>query len=138
LIRSALTCTALEARAIFGVLYISLPLQMSFARLLIPAAQAPPNPPSPVIASVTWDFESLTPMAQESDLFPLTWADNDHLYTAWGDGWGFSRWSIFKWASKKSLGVSRVLGLPPLYSGTDLWSGIASHTASFASTESST
>ena len=44
--------------------------------------------------------------------------NDDHQYTAWGDGWGFA-----VSGTKKSLGVSRVSGLKSSYSGTDLWSG---------------
>jgi Domain of unknown function (DUF4185) len=109
--------------AIVVVLYAALLLQPPSMASAARPAQSPPYPPSPVIASVSWDFEGLTRKAQESDLFPLTWADDDDLYTAWGDGWGFSGWKIFKWVTKKALGVSRVSGNPPAYTGTDLWSG---------------
>jgi hypothetical protein len=57
--------------------------------------------------------------ALESDLFPLTWADDGHLYTAWGDGWGFS-----ETGDKKNLGVSRIRGTGDNFRGEDLWSGV--------------
>jgi hypothetical protein len=86
-------------------------------------ATYPPYPVSPVIESITWDFKNLTRAAEESDLFPVTWAADNNLYTAWGDGWGFTGWPVLRW-KKKYLGVSRVSGGPGDYVGTDLWSGI--------------
>jgi hypothetical protein len=81
-----------------------------------------PYPPSPVIKNVTWDFKNLTRAAEESDLFPVTWAGDNNLYTAWGDGWGFTGWHLLRW-TKKYLGVSRISGGPNDSVGTDLWSG---------------
>jgi hypothetical protein len=85
-------------------------------------AAHPPYPPSPVIGNVTWDFKNLTRAAEESDLFPITWAADNNLYTAWGDGWGFTGWRLLKW-TKKYLGVSRISGEPSAYAGADLWFG---------------
>lgn len=85
--------------------------------LEVVSAPNPPYPLSPVIESVTWDFTSLSRAARGSDLFPLTWADDNNLYTAWGDGWGFS-----ESGSKKSSGVSAISGPPTSFIGTDLWS----------------
>lgn len=79
--------------------------------------QEPPYPASPIITEITWDYDSLKRSARESDLFPMTWADDDNLYTAWGDGWGFS-----ESGRKCYLGVSRVSGFPPNHTGVDLWS----------------
>jgi hypothetical protein len=47
-----------------------------------------PYPPSPVITGIEW-ATSATQDADGSDLWPMTWSDDDSLYTAFGDGWGF-------------------------------------------------
>jgi hypothetical protein len=46
-------------------------------------------PPSPVIAGLTLDWSTHQRHALGSDNWQLTWADDDHLYGAWGDGGGF-------------------------------------------------
>ncbi|MBU1089874.1 DUF4185 domain-containing protein, partial [Patescibacteria group bacterium] len=54
--------------------------------------------------------------ASGSDNWPITWADDDNQYTAWGDGWGFR-----ESGDKKSLGVSKVSGSSASsFTGTDL------------------
>ena len=70
-----------------------------FFRLIAGAAQdARPRgvlacafyPPSPVIKGVSWaPKESIVRKAKGSDNWPITWGDDDHLYTAYGDGNGF-------------------------------------------------
>jgi CubicO group peptidase (beta-lactamase class C family) len=57
----------------------------------------PPYPQSPVITAITWaPVSSITRLAtggkkrDGSDNWPMTWADDDNLYTAYGDGYGFS------------------------------------------------
>jgi len=82
-------------------------------------AQTAPYSPSPVIESISWDFNGLTRAAIGSDLFPLTWSDDDNLYTSWGDGWGFGGL-----ATKQLLGVSRLSGGPTDYVATDLWTEV--------------
>jgi hypothetical protein len=54
-----------------------------------PARAEPPYPPSPVIEAVRYDRSSAARAAPGSDNWPTTWADDGHLYTAWGDGGGF-------------------------------------------------
>src|SRR6266849_4380956 len=53
------------------------------------AAASSPYPPSPVIESITWHWETHRTAALGSDLWPITWAADGHLYAAWGDGGGF-------------------------------------------------
>jgi len=50
---------------------------------------SPPYPPSPVIAGVTFDQSTWIKAAPGSDQFGTTWAADDNLYLAWGDGGGF-------------------------------------------------
>lgn len=78
-----------------------------------------PYPRSPVIQNIRWNFERVIRAAAGSDLFPLTWADDGHLYTTWGDGWGFA-----ESGSKRFLGVSSLMGDPAALTAQDLWSGV--------------
>ena len=48
-----------------------------------------PYPPSAVITGVTFDWSTHVRLAPGSDNWPITWADDDHQYTCWGDGGGF-------------------------------------------------
>ncbi len=64
-----------------------------------------PYPPSPVIRGIHWaPKESIIRKARGSDTWPLTWADDDALYTAYGDGRGFEPLV----PEKLSLGFARV------------------------------
>lgn len=76
-----------------------------------------PYPASPVITGVTWTpKETIVREAQGSDNWPLTWADDDSLYTAYGDGWGFGP----RVPEKLSLGFARIAGLPDDLSGINI------------------
>ncbi len=69
-----------------------------------------PCPPSEVITGIQWaDPDTISRQAEGSDNWPMTWADDGHLYTAYGDGWGFTP----KVEKKLSLGLVRVEGDPP-------------------------
>jgi len=66
-----------------------------------------PYPPSSVIIGIMWDpVSSVVYKAEGSDTFPITWADDGNLYTAFGDGWGFSP----KTPEKLSLGFACITG----------------------------
>jgi hypothetical protein len=81
------------------------------------AAGAAPYPPSPVIRGVDWaPRETIIHLAKGSDNWPMTWADDDGLYTAYGDGWGFE--PLRK--TKISLGLARITGNPPVIQGVNL------------------
>ena len=65
----------------------------------------PPYPPSPVIKGMRWaPAESIVRKARGGDNWPMTWADDDHLYTAYGDGNGFEPHI----PDKLSMGFARV------------------------------
>jgi hypothetical protein len=81
---------------------------------------AAPYPPSPVIADVKWDFSSRIRMAPGSDNWPITWADDDNQYTAWGDGDGFGGTNE---DGRVSLGVARIEGSADCYRGRNIWGG---------------
>ena len=75
--------------------------------------QVPPYPPSPVIESVTWDFAKLVRLGAGSDLWPITWAADGHLYNSWGDGTGFGdAGNDFGGPIRLSMGFSRIEGTP--------------------------
>src|SRR5689334_17861160 len=65
--------------------------------------------PSAQLADVTIDWSTFHRYADESDNFHLTWAADDQLYGAYGDGWGFVRTDI----RKRAIGVSRIGGTWP-------------------------
>jgi CubicO group peptidase (beta-lactamase class C family) len=59
--------------------------------------------------------------ARGSDNWPMTWADDDALYTAYGDGWGFEP----RVEKKLSLGLARITGGPDDFVGENLRSATA-------------
>ncbi len=76
-----------------------------------------PYPRSPVIRGVTFAPKSeIVRRAEGSDNWPLTWADDDNLYTAYGDGWGFEP----RIATKLSLGFARISGPPEDFKGINI------------------
>lgn len=76
-----------------------------------------PYRPSGVIRQVKWASpETITRAAAGSDNWPITWADDDNLYTAYGDGWGFEP----KTEKKLSLGLARISGSPPDFRGANV------------------
>jgi CubicO group peptidase (beta-lactamase class C family) len=76
-----------------------------------------PYPPSKAVAGITWaPKETIVRKAKGSDNWPLTWADDDHQYTAYGDGWGFEPFV----PKKLGLGFARVEGEPPGFRGVNV------------------
>ena len=73
-----------------------------------------PYPRSPVITGLTWEPAStIVRMAKGkgkdgSDNWPVTWADDGALYTAYGDGYGFDP----RVPEKLGLGFARLTGGP--------------------------
>lgn len=87
----------------------------------IPSAWAePPYPDSPLIARLTLDWSTHQRGAQGSDNFQLTWADDDHLYGAWGDGGGFGGTNS---RGRVGLGVARITGSGQNWQGQNRWGG---------------
>jgi CubicO group peptidase (beta-lactamase class C family) len=75
------------------------------------------HPPSPVIQKIGWASEdSIVRRARGSDTWPLTWGDDDALYTAFGDGQGFDPLV----PGKLSLGFARVVGPPQEFTGINI------------------
>jgi CubicO group peptidase (beta-lactamase class C family) len=76
-----------------------------------------PYPNSPVISNIIWDDAShIIRKAPESDNWPITWADDDNLYTAYGDGFGFDP----EMTEKKSMGFAKVEGRVSDFTGTNI------------------
>jgi hypothetical protein len=76
-----------------------------------------PYPASPVVAGIEWSpVESIVRLAKGSDNWPTPWADDDALYTAYGDGNGFAPYL----KAKLSLGFAKVSGDPPAIAGENL------------------
>jgi CubicO group peptidase (beta-lactamase class C family) len=74
-------------------------------------------PLSPVIQEIRWaPKETIRRAAKGSDNWPLTWADDDALYTAYGDGNGFEPFTN----EKLSLGFANVMGGPTDFFGVNL------------------
>ena len=85
-----------------------------------PIDLSPPYAPSPVIRDIAWDFASLVRVAPGSDLWPITWAADDNLYTSFGDGGGFGGTNS---DGRVSLGFARISGFPPDFTGRNVWGG---------------
>jgi CubicO group peptidase (beta-lactamase class C family) len=74
-------------------------------------------PPSPVIKELTWaPKETIVRQAKGGDNWPITWADDGHLYTAYGDGNGFDP----QIPEKLSMGFARVEGGPQGFKGINI------------------
>jgi hypothetical protein len=96
-----------------------------FALLLTPVSPGaelpkPAYPPSPALGPMTLDWSTHNRDAPGSDNWQLTWADDNHLYGAWGDGGGFGGANS---DGRVSLGFARVEGDWSDYKGVNIWGG---------------
>jgi len=81
------------------------------------AVVEPPCPASPVIAGIAFaPASTIVRTAKGSDNWPLTWADDGAMYTAYGDGWGFEPGTEIK----LSLGFARIEGGPEDFTGVNI------------------
>jgi len=84
---------------------------------LIDALIRPPYAPSRIVREIRFEpEEKIIRRAVESDNWPVTWADDGDLYTAYGDGWGFEPQA----GKKLSNGLARVLREPPDFKGENI------------------
>ncbi len=96
----------LSTTLIAAIQFIGLTVMLGLCPASIMAA-APPYPPSSVVTEVTWsDRSTIVRKAVGGDTWPITWADDGNLYTAYGDGNGF----LPNVPNKLSLGFARVSG----------------------------
>jgi CubicO group peptidase (beta-lactamase class C family) len=92
---------------------------------LVAAVDDAPLKPSAAIRGVHFDPESaIVRKSYDSDNWPITWADDDNLYTAYGDGHGFEPFI----KPKLSLGLARVEGGPTDFHGVNVRSESAERT----------
>lgn len=80
----------------------------------------PPYPPSDEFQGIEFAPATRRTLAQGSDIWPITWADDDHQYTAWGDGGGFGGSNN---DGRVSLGVARIEGTADNYRPFNVWGG---------------
>ena len=91
-----------------------LPLMKLFSPF---ASAAAPEPARPLIRKISWGAkDSIVRRAQGGDNWPMTWADDDALYTAYGDGFGFEPFV----PEKLGMGLAKVMGAPPDFHGINL------------------
>lgn len=94
-----------------------------------PRRFAGPYPPSASIEGVELDWTTHRREAPGSDNWPMTWADDDRQYAAWGDGGGFGGDNQ---RGRVTLGVARIEGAAGNYTGTNVWGGFEpEHPATF-------
>jgi hypothetical protein len=88
-----------------------------------------PYPPSTVIRGVSFAPEStIVRQAIDSDNWPITWGDDDALYTAYGDGAGFEPYVDHK----LSMGFARVTGTASAFQGVNIRSQTGERTGNGA------
>jgi hypothetical protein len=83
-------------------------------------AQKPPYPASTVIDSITWHWQTHRTAAPGSDLWPVSWARDNHLYAAWGDGGGFDGTDQ---DGRVAMGFARIEGPPERFVGVNVNGG---------------
>jgi hypothetical protein len=81
---------------------------------------ASPYPNSSVITGVSFNWSTHVRRAPGSDNWPITWADDDHQYSSWGDGGGFGGTNT---DGRVSLGFARIEGPSHGYVGYNVWGG---------------
>lgn len=79
--------------------------------------------------NVTFHRETIVHAAPGSDLWPCTWASDDNIYVAWGDGGGFGGTNS---NGRVSMGFARISGPPTPFTATNVNGGKnCEHPASF-------
>ena len=108
---------AVALSAAIGALALSFALVTAQESRVVRTPLTAPYPRSAVITQIDWAApETIIRQAKGSDNWPLTWADDDALYGAYGDGNGFEPFL----PEKLSMGFARITGAPPHIIGTNL------------------
>lgn len=87
---------------------------------IYPTPDGAPYPGSPVISGVHFDWSTHRREAPGSDNWPLTWADDGHQYTSWGDGGGFGGTNS---DGRVDMGIVRIEGGKDGYIGININGG---------------
>lgn len=115
-----------------GVLLVAAVLRSASARGTDPAHPGqsgnPPYPVSSFFHSLTWEWDTLANAAPGSDLWPVTWGEDNQLYTAWGDGGGFGGTDR---QGRVSAGFGRIEGTPTNFHGYNVNGGEAPENPAF-------
>jgi len=110
----------IERRWMGSLLSLLLLVASGVAALSVHGKDKSPGAPyaaSEVIPKVEWaPATAVIRKAEGSDNWPITWADDGDLYTAYGDGQGFEP----KANQKLSLGFAKVVGGPEDFQGINL------------------
>jgi CubicO group peptidase (beta-lactamase class C family) len=85
------------------------------APLIAAITERGPYPPSPVIRKLEF-LPDIRRTAIDSDNWPITWGDDDALYTSYGDGWGFEPRTV----RKLGMGFARITGPVDHFQGVNL------------------
>ncbi len=80
-------------------------------------------PRSDLISGIELDFDSLVEKAPGSDNWAITWGQDGHQYTTFGDGGGFGG---NNGRGRVSMGVARIEGSPNAFKATNVWGGYQS------------
>lgn len=72
------------------------------------------------VTSVQFDWSTFKELAPGSDIWPITWSNDDNMYTAWGDGGGFGGDNQL---GRVSLGVAKITGTWDTYENQNIWGG---------------
>jgi hypothetical protein len=75
---------------------------------------------APAIDHIRFDWSTYRSLAHGSDIWPLTWCEDDHQYTSWGDGGGFGGTNT---EGRTSLGFARITGSYAGMQTLNLWGG---------------
>ena len=80
----------------------------------------------PVIKSVYVEGNPLT-VKSNGDLWLNTWADDDNIYSGWGDGYGFEKLSSFRGKGITDFGIARLSGRLPQLKGENVFADVYPH-----------
>jgi hypothetical protein len=118
-------CDPSRRLSLFGLPALILVLIFALARTAMAGPLPAPYPYSTYITNIFFDFTSLKHYSEKtsggdgSDTWPGTWGGDDSIYTAYGDGYGFSG----SFSYKASWGVSKVAGPITSPTNTDIYYG---------------
>ena len=88
---------------------------------LFSAESTPPYLHSAVLSGITFERATLQRHAEGSDIWASTWAGDGSVYAAWGDGGGLGGTDQ---KGRVSMGVARLIGIPPEFKGINVWGGL--------------